>query len=70
MSQLPNFKQSLTQLIACPSISSTQASWDQGNLEVIQLLGTWFEQLGFTIDIQKVPSAHKNSENKFNLLIF
>ena len=40
MSSLPNFTQSLTQLIACPSISSTQASWDQGNLEVIQL--TWY----------------------------
>jgi len=68
MSQLPNFSQSLTQLIACPSISSTQASWDQGNLEVIQLLATWFEQLGFSIDIQKVPGAHKESDNKYNLL--
>ncbi len=68
MSQLPNFTQSLTQLIACPSISSTQASWDQGNLAVIQLLATWFEQLGFSIDIQKVPGAHKGSDNKYNLL--
>ena len=68
MSSLPNFIQSLTQLIACPSISSTQASWDQGNLEVIQLLGTWFEQLGFSIDIQKVPSPHKSTDNKYNLL--
>ncbi|MGL1956051.1 MAG: acetylornithine deacetylase [Colwellia sp.] len=65
---LPNFTQSLTQLIACSSISSTQPSWDQGNLKVIQLLATWFEQLGFTIDIQKVPNAHKENSNKFNLL--
>ena len=68
MSSLPNFKQSLTQLIACPSISSTQPSWDQGNLEVIQLLATWFEQLGFSIDIQKVPGSHKGCDNKYNLL--
>ena len=68
MSSLPNFSQALTQLIACPSISSTQPSWDQGNLEVIQLLATWFEQLGFSIDIQKVPSPHKASDNKYNLL--
>ena len=68
MSQLPNFTQSLTQLIACPSISSTQESWDQGNLKVIQLLATWFEQLGFSIDIQKVPSVHTGGENKYNLL--
>lgn len=64
MSQLPNFTQSLTQLIASSSISSTQPSWDQGNLEVIQLLGTWFEQLGFDINIQKVPET----TNKYNLL--
>ena len=64
MSQLPNFTQSLTQLIACSSISSTQPSWDQGNMEVIQLLATWFEQLGFDVNIQKVP----NTTNKYNLL--
>ena len=64
MSQLPNFSQSLSQLIACPSISSAQPSWDQGNKEVIQLLATWFEQLGFSIEIQAVP----NTRNKFNLL--
>ncbi|WP_440876997.1 acetylornithine deacetylase [Thalassotalea sp. PLHSN55] len=61
---LPNFKQAITELIAQPSISSTHASWDQGNYEIIQLLATWFEQLGFNIDIQKVP----NTRNKFNLL--
>lgn len=64
MTQLPNFSQSLSQLIACPSISSTQPSWDQGNKEVIQLLATWFEQLGFNIEIQAVP----DTSNKFNLL--
>lgn len=68
MPQLPDFAQSLTQLIACPSISSTKPSWDQGNLAVIQLLATWFEQLGCTIDIQKVPNVHKGGENKYNLL--
>lgn len=64
MTLLPNFNQSLSQLIACPSISSTQESWDQGNKEVIQLLATWFEQLGFAIEIQSVPET----TNKFNLL--
>lgn len=64
MHKLPNFSQSLTQLIACSSISSTQASWDQGNKEVIQLLATWFEQLGFSIEVQPVPET----KNKFNLL--
>jgi len=64
MNSLPNFTQSLSQLIAEQSISSTLESWDQGNQSVIQLLATWFEQLGFTIDIQSVPETR----NKFNLL--
>ncbi|MFQ3196069.1 MAG: acetylornithine deacetylase, partial [Colwellia sp.] len=64
MKNLPNFTNSLTQLIASASISSTQASWDQGNLAVIQLLATWFEQLGFSIEIQAVPATRK----KYNLL--
>lgn len=64
MINLPNFTQALTQLIASPSISSTQESWDQGNLPVIQLLAYWFEQLGFEITIEAVPL----SRNKYNLL--
>jgi acetylornithine deacetylase len=62
--KLPNFTESLSQLIAHNSISSTEAHWDQGNLAVIQLLATWFEQLGFSIDIQTVP----DTRNKYNLL--
>jgi acetylornithine deacetylase len=64
MNKLPNFTESLTQLIATSSISSTDDSWDQGNLAVIQLLATWFEQLGFSINIQTVP----DSRHKYNLL--
>jgi len=64
MNHLPNFSDSLKQLIASPSISSTQPSWDQGNNDVIQLLATWFEQIGFEITIQNVPETR----NKFNLL--
>ena len=64
MKTLPDFTDSLTQLIASASISSTQASWDQGNLTVIQLLATWFEQLDFSIDIQAVPETR----HKYNLL--
>lgn len=64
MSNLPDFKRALKQLIASPSISSVSNKWDQGNLEIIQLLATWFEQCGFNIDIQAVP----DSNNKYNLL--
>ena len=61
---LPEFENALTQLIASPSISSTHESWDQGNRDVINLLATWFETLGFEISIQAVP----DTRNKFNLL--
>ncbi|RLV58506.1 acetylornithine deacetylase [Parashewanella curva] len=61
---LPNFEQSLSQLIAIPSISSNLANEDQSNHQVISLLATWFESLGFTIEVTPVP----NTRNKFNLL--
>ncbi len=64
MTNLPGFTESLKQLIASPSISSMQKSWDQGNQDIIHLLATWFEQLGFSISIHPVPGT----ENKFNLL--
>lgn len=61
---LPNFKQAISQLIALPSISSSQASWDQSNKAVIDLLSAWFETLGFSINIQAVPGV----QGKFNML--
>ena len=61
---LPNFTQAFSQLIALPSISSSQAHWDQSNQSIINLLAAWFETLGFTITIQAVP----NTVNKYNLL--
>lgn len=61
---LPAFESALSQLIASPSISSTHESWDQGNLDVINLLAAWFETLGFEITIEQVP----NTRNKYNLL--
>ena len=62
--KLPGFTQAISQLIAQPSISSSQASWDQSNESVIALLSTWFETLGFTITIQAVPGT----KSKFNML--
>ena len=61
---LPNFSQAFSQLIALPSISSSQANWDQSNQSVINLLAAWFETLGFDITIQVVP----NTTGKYNLL--
>jgi acetylornithine deacetylase len=46
--------QQLNQLVATPSVSSTDPVWDQGNREVIDLLAGWLEEMGFRTDIQEV----------------
>ena len=59
---LPSMKDQFAALIAAPSVSCTQASLDQTNRPVIDLLATWLGDLGFACDIQQV------SPGKFNLL--
>ncbi|PLW84359.1 acetylornithine deacetylase [Kineobactrum sediminis] len=52
--------QQLTALIASPSISSTDPSWDQGNRGVIELLAGWLSALGFATEIMDVsPDGRK-----------
>ncbi|MFT7224425.1 MAG: acetylornithine deacetylase [Cellvibrionaceae bacterium] len=45
----------LSQLVATPSVSCTQASLDMSNRPVIDLLANWLEPLGFDIQIQTLP---------------
>ena len=63
---MPNldFFQLYRDIIAIPSISSTDPAWDQSNQGVIQLLADWFTQLGFAIEITPVPDL----PGKFNLV--
>lgn len=57
---LPGPIQLLEQLVALPSVSSTDPSRDQGNRAVIDLLAQWLEQFGFNIHIQDLdPSGNK-----------
>ena len=51
-------------IIAIPSISSTDPAWDQSNQGVIQLLADWFSQLGFSIEISPIADL----PGKFNLI--
>ncbi len=44
----------LRQLVATPSVSSTDPRWDQGNRAVIDLLAGWLDDLGFSTRIQAV----------------
>lgn len=59
---LPSFKDQFAALIAAPSVSCTQAHWDQSNRPVIDLLSSWLGDLGFACDVQEVTPG------KFNLL--
>ena len=44
----------LRQLVATPSVSSTDPTWDQGNRAVIDLLAEWLSAMGFHTEIQEV----------------
>lgn len=61
---LPSFAGQLSQLVATPSVSSHSPEWDMGNKDVINLLATWLETLGFAVEILPVM----NQTNKFNLV--
>lgn len=51
-------------IIAIPSISSTDPKWDQSNEAVIRLLADWFGQLGFQCEVTALPEL----PGKFNLV--
>lgn len=60
----PDFFQMYRDIIAQPSISSTDSAWDQSNQGVIELLAAWFEKLGMQVEISAVPGL----AGKFNLI--
>ncbi|MCG7535686.1 acetylornithine deacetylase [Pseudoalteromonas sp. OOF1S-7] len=61
---LPDFKTMYRELIARPSVSALDASLNQSNRAVIELLAQWCEQLGFSTEITELHAA----PGKFNLL--
>jgi len=44
----------LGELVATPSVSSTDPNWDQGNRAVVDLLAGWLEDLDFAVEIRNV----------------
>ncbi|MBM6551404.1 acetylornithine deacetylase [Marinomonas ostreistagni] len=64
MSSLPSLISMMTQLIATPSISCSQASWDQSNKGVILLLQDWLTSLGFACEMMPI-AGH---QEKYNLI--
>ncbi len=61
---LPGFIDTYKQLIATPSISSTDPAWDQSNQGVITKLASWFETAGFSVEVTEVPQL----PGKYNMV--
>lgn len=55
MKKIPSLVEMISQLIAIPSVSSTDAVLDMGNRKVSELLATWCESLGFSTTLHPVP---------------
>ncbi len=51
-------------LIATPSVSSVNPSWDMGNRQVIELLDGWLSSLGFKTEVLPIPEH----PGKYNLI--
>lgn len=64
MPTLPSLISMMTQLVASPSISCSQAHWDQSNKDVIQLLESWLTSQGFSCEVMPLP----DQPNKYNLI--
>lgn len=51
----PGFESMLAGIVNLPSVSSTRAELDQGNLDVIHQLANWLEPLGFATEVIPLP---------------
>ncbi len=57
---MPAVLDMMRELIARPSVSCTDPSFDQSNLAVVYLLADWLDALGFAIDIDPICERKAN----------
>lgn len=57
---LPDLKQRIQQLLSTASVSSFSPELDMSNLAVIELLASWFNDLGFATHIQHLNEGKAN----------
>jgi len=57
----PPLRTMMEQLVATPSISSTQEQFNQSNHDVVNLLATWLEDSGFSVEISPIPGKKDKS---------
>jgi acetylornithine deacetylase len=55
MHNAPDLLDMIDGLISAPSVSSVNASFDQGNRQVIERLANWLEPLGYRVEIMPLP---------------
>jgi acetylornithine deacetylase len=64
MSRIPAMMECFRQLVATPSVSCVDPRLDQGNRGVVELLGGWCTDLGFSVEL--MPVAERPA--KYNLI--
>lgn len=66
--KLPDMLDCFSQLIAIPSVSSTDPAFDMSNRDLVDCLANWLEDLGFGTELMAVPSAPQSDKEKWNLI--
>ena len=64
MSNIPPLLSIIDTLISTPSVSSADASLNQGNLAVIEHLASWLKDSGFSVEVMPLPG----DKTKANLI--
>ncbi|MGD8175910.1 acetylornithine deacetylase [Marinimicrobium sp. ARAG 43.8] len=67
---LKRYIDQLGQLVAQPSVSCSDPQWDMGNKAVLDLLATWLEARGFSVELLPVPGRDDTTHRsgKYNLI--
>ncbi|HNE00703.1 MAG TPA: acetylornithine deacetylase [Plasticicumulans sp.] len=55
----PDLLSMIRGLVALPSVSAVQPTWDQGNLAVVERLADWLEALGFRCELLALDDPRK-----------
>lgn len=55
----PDLLSMIRGLVALPSVSAVQPTWDQGNLAVVERLADWLESLGFRCELLALADPRK-----------
>ena len=66
--KLPTFETMLGDLVRTPSVSCTNDHYDRSNIDVINYLANWLEDLGMSTQVQSLPGSNAGHPGKANLI--